>query len=171
MSPARITKARLHDRRPMVALAPALLVAIPLMMEFGYGYRQASQSLNESESNAGVNPAIGTVLALMGLVLAFSFSSAAGRLDAARKTILDEANAIETAWLRLDLADPAAQPRLRELFRQYVDSRIYTYGAPALPDYRDRAKIGAGLLQQIWTLAVEATPPSRPQDRLLLLPR
>jgi hypothetical protein len=154
----------------MVALAPALFLTVLLMMELGHQYRLASHLPNDSESNSGVNPAIGTVLALMGLVLAFSFSSAAGRLDASRITILDEANAIETAWLRIDLADPAAQPRLRDLFRQYVDSRIHAYGAPALGAYNQRAKISSDLMKQIWALAVEATPPSRPQDRMLLLP-
>jgi hypothetical protein len=38
---------------------------------------------------------VAAVLSLMGLVLAFSFSDAAHRLDANRKTILDEANAVE----------------------------------------------------------------------------
>ena len=154
----------------MVALAPTLFITVLLMMELGYRYRLASNLPNDSETNAGVGPAIGTVLALMGLVLAFSFSSAAARLDAARRTILDEANAIETAWLRLDLAEPSAQPRLRVLFRQYVDSRISGYSSPELREYHQRAKISGGLMRQIWALAVEATPPSHPEDRLLLLP-
>ena len=66
----------------MVALAPALILTVLLMMELGHQYRLASHLPNDSESNSGVGPAIGTVLALMGLVLAFSFSSAAGGLDA-----------------------------------------------------------------------------------------
>ena len=114
----------------MVALAPVLFLSVLLMMEIGHRYRLASRLPNDSESNAGVSPAIGTVLALMGLVLAFSFSSAAGRLDASRKTILDEANAIETAWFRIDVANKETQPYLRELFRQYVDARIRAYDAP-----------------------------------------
>src|SRR5262249_10278753 len=95
---------------------------------------------NDSESNAGVGPAIGTVLALMGLVLAFSFSNAAGRLDASRKIILDEENAIETARFRIDVADKEAQPRLREFMRQYVDARIRASDAAELSDYREQSK-------------------------------
>ena len=153
----------------MVALAPLLFLSVLMMMEIGHRYRLASHLTNDSESNTGVGPAIGTVLALMGLVLAFSFSSAAGRLDASRKTILDEANAIETAWFRIDVANKETQPYLRELFRQYVDARIRAYDAPGLADYRHQLEISDGLLKQIWMLAVEATPASRPQDRVLLL--
>jgi hypothetical protein len=153
----------------MVALAPTLLLAVMLMMEVGFRYRRSSDLPNDSEEHTKVGPAIGTVLALMGLVLAFTFSNAAGRLAASRKTILDEANAIETAWYRLDLADPQFQPRLRELMLQYVDARVHGYGAPALGDYRERAKASSHLLKQLWALAVEATPASRPPDRMLLL--
>jgi hypothetical protein len=38
--------------------------------------------------------------------------------------IVDEANAIGTAWLRLDLLPQAAQPALREKFRQYTETRL-----------------------------------------------
>jgi hypothetical protein len=154
----------------MVALAPALFLTVLLLMEIGHRYRLASHLPNDSESTAGVGPAIGTVLALMGLVLAFSFSSAAGRLDASRKIILDEENAIETAWFRIDVVDKEAQPRLREFMRQYVDARIRAYDAAELSDYREQSKISSGLLKQIWALAVEATPNSGGPERELLLP-
>jgi hypothetical protein len=154
----------------MIALAPALFVSVLVMMEVGHRYRLVSHDPNDPESSAGVGPAIGTVLALMGLVLAFCFSSAAARLDASRKTILDEANAIETAWLRIDVADKEAQPRLKELFRQYVDARIHAYDAPGLAAYREQFAASSALLKQIWALAVEAAPASRPQDRILFLP-
>ena len=151
-----------------MTLAPLLFLTVLMMMEIGHRYRLASHLTNDSDSDAGVGPAIGTVLALMGLVLAFSFSSAAGRLDASRKIILDEANAIETAWFRIDVANKESQPSLKGLFRQYVDARIRAYDAPAQADYRQQVEISDGLLKQIWVLAVEATPASRPQDRVLL---
>jgi len=154
----------------ILALAPLFFLSVLLMIELGHRYRLASRLPNDPNSNAVTGPAIGTVLALMGLVLAFSFSNAAGRLDATRKIILDETNAIETAWLRIDLAEPEAQPRLKELFRQYVDARIHAYGTAGLSEYRHQSEISAQLLRQIWVLAVEGTPVSRPQNRMLFLP-
>jgi hypothetical protein len=38
-----------------------------------------------------------------------------------------EANALGTAWLRFDLLPADTQPRLKEAFRKYTDSRIAVY--------------------------------------------
>ena len=64
--------------------------------------------------------------ALLGLLLAFTFSGAAARFDARRALIVEEVNDIRTAWLRLDVLPAEAPPALRENFRRYVDlARIY----------------------------------------------
>ena len=45
----------------------------------------------------------GAVFGLMGLLIAFTFSGAASRFEARRQLILQETNAIGTAYLSLDL--------------------------------------------------------------------
>ncbi len=105
------------------------------------------------------SPALeGAVFALLGLLIAFTFSGAAARFDTRRQLIVEEANAIGTAYLRIDLLPADAQPGMRELFRQYVDTRMEVY--KKLPDV-DAAKAElarAGVMQgEIWTLAVEAS--------------
>ena len=62
------------------------------------------------------------MFALFGLLIAFTFSGALSRLDIRRGQVVDEANAIGTAYLRIDLLPAAAQPRLRESFREYADA-------------------------------------------------
>jgi hypothetical protein len=113
------------------------------------------------------------VFALLGLLIAFTFSGALSRFDTRRAQVVQEANAIGTAWLRLDLLPAAAQPKLRDTFRAYVDARIATYRK--LPDMK--AVLGElarsqELQNQIWTQAVEATrpPAARPEGALLLMP-
>src|SRR6478609_1476462 len=51
------------------------------------------------------------VFALLGLMIAFSFSGALSRFDTRRAQVIDEANAIGTAYLRIDLLPVSAQPR------------------------------------------------------------
>jgi hypothetical protein len=114
---------------------------------------------NESEVERGSLGTIeGAMFALFGLVVAFTFSGAAGRFNEKRGWIAVEANSIETAYLRLDLLSEKAQPELQELFRRYVDSRLETYRK--LPDM-DAAKIEMAkskmIQRQIWTKAVVAT--------------
>jgi hypothetical protein len=105
----------------------------------------------------GVGAIEGAVFALLGLLVAFTFSGAAARFDTRRQLIVEEANAIGTAWLRLDLLPPGEQTPLRALFRSYLDSRLDAYRS--IPDreavHRALAR-GAELQGEIWTRAVAA---------------
>jgi len=121
--------------------------------------------------NAGsLEPA---VFALLGLLIAFTFSGALTRFDARRTQVVDEANAIGTAYLRIDLLPSSAQPRLRETFRNYLDARIASYRL--LPDLqaaeRELARSQA-LQADLWAQAVAAVrlPESRPQAEMLIMP-
>jgi hypothetical protein len=69
----------------------------------------------------------------MGLLIAFTFYGAETRFETRRSLIVDEANAIATAYLRLDLLPEDAQPELRENFREYVKSRLAIY--QKIPDW------------------------------------
>jgi hypothetical protein len=97
------------------------------------------------------------VFALLGLMIAFTFSGALSRLDVRRGQVVDEANAIGTGYLRIDLLPASAQPRLRESFRQYTDARIATY--EKLPDMaaaRGELERSQALQGDIWGQAVAA---------------
>ena len=108
-------------------------------------------------ARAGTSAVEGAVFALVGLLIAFTFSGAASRFDVRRNLIVQETNAIGTAWLRLDLLPASAQPAIRERFRHYVDSRLEVYRK--LPDVvAARAELAkaTALQGEIWTQAVAA---------------
>jgi len=112
------------------------------------------------------------VFAILGLLIAFTFSGALTRFDVRRAQIVDEANAIGTAYLRIDVLPSGAQPRLRQAFRDYVDARIATY--KKLPDVeaaRNELVRSQELQADIWAQAVVAsrTPDSRPGTEGLVL--
>jgi hypothetical protein len=60
--------------------------------------------------------------ALLGLLIAFTFSNGISRFDDRRKLIVKKANSIGTAFLRIHLLSPEAQPEMRNLFSSYLDS-------------------------------------------------
>ena len=95
------------------------------------------------------------IYGLLGLLIAFTFSGGASRFEVRRHLIIEEANAISTAYLRIDLLPPAAQPAMRQLFREYLDSRLETYRK--LPDIEaaeaERAH-STQLQGDIWTNAI-----------------
>jgi hypothetical protein len=153
-----------NKRRPMKPPLPPLLfaallfVGILVMLELGrrVGLKRRSK---ESDSERGSLVTIESALfALFGLVVAFTFSGAASRFNEKRALIAEEANAIETAYLRLHLVSEKAQPELRDLFRRYLDSRLETYHR--LPDM-DSAQVEMAnskkIQKEIWTKAISAT--------------
>src|SRR6201993_4977667 len=103
------------------------------MLEIGrrFAVRRRSKEVDGERSNLG--PVEGAVFALFGLLMAFTFSGAASRFNEKRMLIAEEANAVETAYLRLYLV-PQSAPKIQDLFRQYLDSRLKTYRL--LPDMK-----------------------------------
>ncbi len=154
-------------------LAGSLFVGMLILLEVGrrIGVRRLAQ--DPDCARAGFGAIEGSVLALLGLLLAFAVSGAGTRFDDRRKLIVEETNAIGTAYLRLDMLPAAAQPALRESFRRYVAARLAVYRK--LPDVAAAmAEIANGdkLQREIWRQAIAAdrADGATPQAAILLLP-
>ncbi len=132
------------------------LTLIAALLLFLYLGHRLGQHIDKSGSSDGAGALNGAVFALLGLLLAFTFSGAASRFDERRELILQEANAISTAYLRLDLLPVAAQPELRELFRNYLQARLDSYVTSDVLAARSAYQHSLGLQQQIWTQALAA---------------
>ena len=147
------------------ALFAALLIAQEVGRRLGIRRRQ-----RDPGSAAGFGATEGAIFALMGLLVAFTFSGAASRIEKRRDLIVEEANAIGTAYLRLDLLPAAAQPAMRDDFRKYVDSRLAVYRAiPDLAAVRARLADSAAIQSRIWSEAVAAVGPSGNDTTSLVL--
>ncbi len=105
-------------------LAGGLLVVILAFLEVGRRIGLCRQQVDPEGAGAGLGAIDGAVFGLMGLLIAFTFSGAATRFDARRQLVGQEANNIGTAYLRIDLLPQAAQPALREDFRNYTETRF-----------------------------------------------
>ena len=156
----------------MVLVTSALFVGVLLLLEIGRRVGARRLSRDPEGAQLGTGAVDGAVYALLGLLIAFTFSGAASRFDERRHLIVQEGNDIGTAYLRLDLLPSTAQPPLRDLFRRYVDSRLEIYRK--LPDI-DAAKAelarSVKLQGEIWTRAVAAgqMEGAQPQATMLLL--
>ena len=69
---------------------------------------------------------LGAILTLLGLIIGFSFSMAVERYNQRKNYEEEEANAIGTEYVRLDLL-PTEAVRVRALLRDYLDQRIAYY--------------------------------------------
>jgi hypothetical protein len=69
----------------------------------------------------------GASLTLLGLIIGFTFSMALGRYDQRKNYEEEEANAIGTEYLRVELLPAAETARARQLLAAYLDQRIIFY--------------------------------------------
>ncbi len=153
---------------PVVASILCFLVAMVVCLEAGrrLAVRRAKRG-NEVVGSAAIE---GAVFGLLGLLIAFTFSGAATRFDTRRDLIVEEANNIGTAYLRVDMLPASAQPPMRELFRRYLDARLAVYRK--LPDVdaaREELKVANGLQKDIWDLAVTSSKQSETTAASMLL--
>ena len=151
-------------------LALALLFGMLALLELGrrIGIRRMAQEIEGAR--AGVGAVEGAIFALLGLLIAFTFSGAASRFDSRRQLIVEETNAIGTAYLRIDLLPPNSQLALREAFRRYVDARRDVYRKlPDIPAAKEELARSTALQGEIWTQAVTACRAEGAQSATMLL--
>jgi len=149
-----------------VGLFAALIVCLAAGRRSG---RKAFAAGRAHPSGLGTVEAV--TFGLLGLLLALTFSGAAARLDIRRGQIVDEANAIGTAWLRLAVLPADAQPSLRDALRRYTDSRIAVYQAfskSGVDAARAEYARSSALQQEIWTQAIAASRDIPPATVVLL---
>jgi hypothetical protein len=86
--------------------------------------------------------------------------------------IVEEGNAIGTAYLRLDLLPAETQPALREMFRKYVDSRREVYRRlPDLAAAQQELARSQELQNEIWPHEIDACQAaSNPAVMTLVMP-
>jgi len=112
------------DVLPLWALLVATLVGILLAVEGGYRLGRSRGGRSEHEKEAPVGGMVAAELGLLAFLLAFTFGMAASRFEARRHVLLDETNAIGTAYLRAGLLPESHRVEVRRLLREYVDIRL-----------------------------------------------
>jgi hypothetical protein len=154
-----------------LVLLTGLFAGLLACLEIGYRIGRNRARKNPELGLEGIGAMEAAIFSLVGLLLAFSFSGASTRFETRRQLIVQEANAIGTAYQRIDLVPTADQPELRRLFREYLYARLRGF-----EQILDRAVAneefgrGAGTAQQIWSRAMVASrsDPTQNSSRLLL---
>lgn len=137
--------------------ALGLFIGLLLCMELGRRLGLASIKKDPDAAHKGIGAIEGAVFAILGLLIAFTFSGAATRFEERRHLIGQEANAIGTAYLRISILPEEAQQELRQLFRSYVDMRVLAYHSMEnQAETRALLTKQAALQDKIWVMSVSA---------------
>jgi hypothetical protein len=110
----------LEDLCVAAALFAILLAALEVGLRVG---RRVAHETDAGESSQ-IGAIQGAILGLLGLLLAFSFAAAGTRFLERQDLIVEEANAIGTAYLRADLLEEPHRSELREALRRYTEHRL-----------------------------------------------
>jgi hypothetical protein len=156
-----------------LGISLALFVALLIGLEFGRWLRQRRAELPGAEESTAA--ADGVVFAVLGLLIAFTFTTAASHFDERRKLLIDQANAIGTAWLRADLVAEADRDAIRRPMKEWVRLALELASSGIdqhSPEFAAQLRRGAELQNQAWQAAVKAVDnsPKPPYAGLVLPP-
>jgi hypothetical protein len=141
-----------------------LLTALLLSGAIEAGYQTAvrfriQEDTNRKEQMVAIRDGL---FVLVGLLLGFTFALTAPRFAERRSLLIDEANAIGTAYLRAGTLPQPNRDRAQQLLRQYVDTRLDVdnagWDSARLSQATDRAKRIQG---QLWEDVTEVTKSDR----------
>jgi hypothetical protein len=141
------------DTDPILVIAGAVFALMLMAFVLGAQLRRwrdrAEAPQAPGRRAASENTAVAAVLSLLALLLGFSFNLAMERFEARRLLVVDDASAIDTAYLRAQLLPDPYRQRLSDILLAYTDNKIAlgAYGVAHRPDLL--AKNDA-LLTDLW---------------------
>lgn len=107
-----------------IGIALTLFVSMALIMEAGFRMGRWHQRRTAEVIGEHSSAIQGAMLGILALLLGFTFSLALNRYDERSQAVVNEANAIGTAWLRTELVPEPFRPQLREQMRSYINLRV-----------------------------------------------
>lgn len=151
-----------------ILLIIANIIAILVFFKIGIFYERYEKTKGIQRANLQI--AEGAIFALLGLLVAFTFSSAAKKFDDRRLLIIEESNAIGTAYLRLSLLSKDEQHDIRKEFIKYLNLRKDFYAN--IKDHHKSESLFAEAQKQqvvIWDKSVKACQHNQATDSCKLL--
>ncbi len=137
-----------------IVLSIGLFVGMLVVLECGYRIGRRHAQI-QATAHQGIGTIDAAIFALLGLLFGFAFAGGIARLDTRRELIVREANAIQTAYLRVDILAPDDQPRMRRLFREYLEARVRVYDSlPDLTAAEQHLQRAVRLQRAIWAQAI-----------------
>lgn len=132
-----------------------LFVGILISLEVGR--RLGLRHLAKKETEGKGPPVEAALFGLLGLLIAFTFSGASTRFDARRTLLVEEANRLDTAYMRIELLPEETRPAIKDKLREYLDSRLATYRKiPDLEAVYAEVRNNTRIQNELWIAAVAA---------------
>lgn len=147
----------MYDQSSLL-IAGVLFASMLAAIEAGYRIGTRSQARIDESAKAHINAVQASILGILALLLGFTFSLSLQRYDSRSDAVVDEANAIGTAYLRAQLLPDSVRDEVLQSLRDYLDLRNRA-GAISLVDAADRLPLLTQSMQiqeTLWRYALQA---------------
>lgn len=108
---------------------------------------------NPNDSGS-IGPVETVIFALLGLLLAFTFTGSWDRFEARKDLITQEANSIKTLFWRTDLLADEGRVKVKELLKEYTSLRANIYRNLDEKALNESHARGLELQQRMWDLSL-----------------
>lgn len=151
----------LYDQSSLL-ISVVLFGCLVLSIEGGFRFGIAGKSRITKKIQSQINAILASMLGILALLMGFIFAQSLERYDARSEAVIDEANAIGTAFLRTDLTPASIRDMAKNVLRDYVDLRVQA-AEVTLHSSDEAALIVEAQKKQteLWRLATEAAAASR----------
>ena len=160
-----LTDPKLLNSLVAISLFGGLLGMLELWYRFGLLARK-----RRSEPADQLATIQGATLGLLALLLGFNFALAAGRFNDRVQLIVQEANAIGTAYLRCDLLPDGERAELHQLLKDYAAQRILLYNARTAAEQAAAAAASEASQAKMWAMVSAAARSQNVLAQVILPP-
>ena len=146
----------LLDQVPVWAGGVVFFALLMIALEIGYRVGVSQRERWHNAEAGGGALVLTSVLALLGLMLAFTFADGIGHYKSRKQAVIAEANALGTAFLRADMVGEPGRSAIKRALLDYAQSRAVDPGMVYSPE-RAEQMIGESsrMVQRLWPIVLE----------------
>lgn len=141
----------LFQDTPLWGIFLFTFLIVLLAFEGGVLLGKRHRLISEKEDRSPIGSIVAATLGLLAFLLAFTFGLAASKFDDRRELVVDEANAIGTAYLRAGYLAEPYQTQIRNLLKEYISTRLNALKPGKLAEGLKKSE---ELQDQLWQQAV-----------------
>jgi hypothetical protein len=134
---------------PLLFLVVSLVI-LWLSGSFGTWFR-ARRKLHDDDARKDFDVVLTSTVTLLSLIIGFTFSMAIGRYDQRKNYEEEEANAIGTEYVRLDMLPAPDAAKTKDLLVKYLNLRIKFYQSRDWTEIQQINADTAQLQNQLWS--------------------
>ena len=151
------------DKLPIWVVYVGLAIALPAVAEAGFRLGiQLQKRRGEPGEAKMTGTVVGGILGLMAFMMAFTIGIVISQHGERKAMVVEEANAIGTAWLRAGFLDEPDQSTVRALLQEYTEIRVAAADDQAL--MADTVTRSEEIHTELWTIMEETVDRGNDSD-------